>query len=906
MRLAGDGASVGRPSATKVFANYASRRRLLPDFFWDVARLGVLAGWIGVAAALFFAPQFGLRLLWTLIVPSVPALLVFAPGLWRQVCPMAFLNQSPKRLGFSLSRTLPGWLESRAYTVSVLIFIFVISLRQPFFNHVGWATGALLLASLAAALAGGFVFKGRSGWCGTFCPLGPIQRVYGQAPVLVVSQSYCNPCVGCQKNCYDQNPQAAVFDDIYDENPAFAGQRRLFYSILPGLILAYFQLQYDPAAGYPVYLAKLLAAALGSAGAYQVVTSVFSVNPYRSAIVFAAAALIMFYGYAGPLILQTSAWLLHFGTLSPTTITASQYVGSVAALALLVSGLTNERIYQRAWWAARAALTPARRTHWVTVEGLESPVSSGHDETLLKALATAGCGVEGQCGSGLCGSDAVEVLEGAENLSSVSAEEQATLARLGLGPAVRLACCCRVRGAVTVRSAKAAAPETTPAPVRTRLLLRRRGPVPLERMTMAVKPTVQAQPHRLDLGKLVGLRHVLIIGNGAAGETVAEELRRGSSSVAISIVSSEPIAFYNRISIGRIVEGRATPQDLVIRPDGWSGSQKINTQLGVSAESIDRARRQVLLSNGKRIDYDKIVIATGCRPRLPLPRFLSRSNAFVMQTAADASALRAWVEAGLGRRSLVAGGGVLAVETAEQLARAGLETTLICRSRHLMADTIDSESAAVLQRYLERLGVNVLIGVDVFEWRGRDAFRMAYLSNGDRIEADLFVACIGTIPNVEIGRDCGLAIGRGILVDETMATSDPDIYAVGDVAERSDRPSGLWSIATAQGRTAAASLLGAPVDYTPRRAYVKLKSPGMDLRAFGVLKEEPGDEVFVAPPFEAAWWRVVLRDGDIVGAVHAGPPGSANPLWSLVQNEVKSDGYVDILREGNLEALATA
>ena len=165
---------------------------------------------------------------------------------------------------------------------------------------------------------------------------------------------------------------------------------------------------------------------------------------------------------------------------------------------------------------------------------------------------------------------------------------------------------------------------------------------------------------------------------------------------------------------------------------------------------------------------------------------------------------------------------------------------------------------------------------------------------------------MGSEPNVELARACGLKVRRGILVDETMATSDPDIFAVGDVAERPGRPSGLWSTAAAGARTAAAALLGTPVDHVPMLARMKLKSDGIDLRSFGSLRREPGDEVIVAPPFEPTWWRVVIREGAIVGAVNAGPPGSASPLWNLVQSASMTDDHAQALREGNLDALDAA
>src|SRR5439155_26411304 len=142
-----------------------------------------------------------------------------APGLWRNICPLAATNQIPRLFGFSRGLTLPGWLRDNYYMVSVAIFVIVIASRKVIFNQNGPMLGLLLLAILASAFTGGMIFKGKSGWCGSICPLLAVQRMYGQNPFATVRNSHCSTCVGCTKNCYDFNPHVAQLADLNDHDP---------------------------------------------------------------------------------------------------------------------------------------------------------------------------------------------------------------------------------------------------------------------------------------------------------------------------------------------------------------------------------------------------------------------------------------------------------------------------------------------------------------------------------------------------------------------------------------------------------------------------------------------------------------------------------------------------------------
>jgi len=877
--------------AETFFANYTRIPARAPRALWWVLRAAVLLATLALAGVAIVAPALGLTLFWGLAIPLLPALLVVAPGLWRQVCPMATLNQLPRSLGRGRARDLPEGLQRWSFAIAVGLFVGAVALRAPWLNHSGAAVAAAVLAVLVAAFAGGWLFKGRSGWCGTFCPLGPIQRNYGQAPLVLVRNGYCEPCVGCQKNCYDFNPRAAVFSDLHDDDPRHAGQRRLFMGLLPGLLLGYFV---PAAAGVDDALLRtawLLGGAASSAGLYGLGLAFLPLAPYRLSLGFGALAIAVFYFFAAPTIVDTVVALAGGAPAAGGLRDASRATGALLAAALLASGLYAERRWRSVAAARKAA--PAAEPDAAAVGEPKTQFGGGRslkerlgrsaaaevtdratgitfqapaDATLLEAIERAGLKINFGCRAGVCGADAVAVCEGAEHLSPPGDDELATLRRMGLEGRARLACMCSVKGPVLIdRDARSTAP-------------------PAADVTAAAAGPAAAP--RVDKAARAGVQRVVIIGNGIAGMSAAEALRRDSPGVQITVVGNEPHVFYNRMGIGRLVYDSDGMAALQLVPDDWAATHRVELVLKAVAARIDRSHRRVGLAGGRWLPYDKLIIATGARATLPAPDFLAHPNAFVLRTADDAVAIREHVQRTRARRALVVGGGVLGVEAADVLHKLGLRVTLLQRAERLMNAQLDERGAAVLTTYLESIGIQVVTGVTVSRYDGSPELTTAWLAHGPRVRADVFVACLGIQPNVHLAIQAGLPAKAGVLVDPaTLCTADPDIYAVGDCAEPVDGTArGLWPVAAAQATAAVQSIVGEAPVAPQARAMVQLKCDGIDLRSIGELQARPGDMVFEARPDGSAWWRLVQRGGEWAGGVYVGPPGSAKPFVKLVQS----------------------
>ena len=904
-------------AATQFFSNYTKLQTRVPMAVWYAARAAVMALTLALAGLLIFKPELGLKLFWGLAIPLVPALLVIAPGLWRQVCPMATMNQLPRLAGFGRALDLPPALKASAFGIAVAFFVGAVALRVPLLNHSGVLVGVGVLTVLALAFAGGSVFKGRSGWCGTFCPLAPLQRTYGQAPLIVVKNGYCNPCVGCQKSCYDFNPRAAVFSDVYDDDPRHAAQRRLFMALLPGLVLGYFLQGQAPAYGEPWHTLVLLGACCASAGLYMIVVAFVPAtpaSPYRVALLFGALALSAFYGFAGPSAVRTLAGLLDTEA-GPLLLQSSQAMGIVLALLLAASGLHAERRFKATQRSSARAAGEGQRTATAFGGGTALKDRLAHheaaevtdrssgitfqiapDATLLEAIEAAGLKINFGCRAGVCGADAVAVCEGHSQLSPPGDDELATLRRMGLEGRARLACMCTVNGAG-------------------------QGPVLIDRDPHAAHsahsaPAAKVVPihtlPQIDRALNVALRRVVIVGNGVAGMGVAQALRQASPSVKIDIVGNEPQAFYNRMGIGRLIYDSEGMQALKLVADDWAARQDIQVWPNTVAARIDRAARTLVLANqtkdgqseGESLPYDKLVLATGARSTPPDAQFMSHPNAFVLRSADDARALRDYVRRRQAQRALVVGGGVLGVEAADALHKLGLKVTLLQRANRLMNAQLDEQGAAKLAAYLESLGIQVVTQATVTRYEGQPQLQAAWLSHGPRVRADVFVAALGIQANTYLAEQAGLALGdNGIRVDRHMQTSDPDIYAVGDVADLKGTPRGLWPIGAAHAGTAVASLLGEPLPYATPRTVLQLKCEGIDLRSQGDTVAREGDEDFHAREGDEAWWRLVVRSGQLAGGLYVGPPGTAKAFTKLLQQPVDLGPLRADLRAGRLDAL---
>lgn len=882
-----------KSSARPVFPNYTQLPTYLPLNAWHVLRGASLTAAIVVVYWLVVEPARGLFAFWHVAVPLVPAVFLLAPGLWRNVCPLAALNQFPRLAGFDRGLEHTRVVREYSYVIGIAALFALVSLRKVLFNHDGAATAALVVAALVLAFLGGLVFKGKSGWCSSVCPLLPVQRLYGQSPFVTIANAHCRPCVGCTKNCYDFNPAVANLADQYDQDRHYVGYRRFFAAVFPGFLLAFY-LQPDPPAIGTAQMYLGFAGYMGASLALFATLDTFAkVRANALVALFAAAAFNIYYWFAAETLVAAAgqlvqaapgeAWVWGVRTvvLGVTAVWFARALG-VERRFVAHSVATASAPAARLGGGAAAALEREARKETVQVVLKQAP---GADEkrftvrpgqTVLALAEQSGLPIEAGCRMGVCGADPVAVLEGMEHLSRCGDDERATLERLGLAANTRMACCARIGG-----------------PVRISLQPERSAQAPARAAAQRFDPAI---------------RHVVIVGNGIAGVTAAEHVRKLHPQCEIALVGREKFPLYNRMGITRLVYGRSAMQGLYLLPDAWYDEQRIGSWLNTRAERIDLAGRTVALGTGETLPYDRLILATGSASFVPPVAGFGAAGTFVLRDAEDAMRIRAYAQERRARTALVGGGGLLGIEAAYALVRLGLRVTVLERGRWPLQRQIDERAGTLLRDYLSGLGIQVLIESEIERLDAADGrVSGAALRDGRLLACDLVLLCAGIRPNVELARAAGLAVNRGVVVDARLRTSAPDVYCAGDAAEFEGHVYGLWPACVEQGGIAAANAMGEPRAYAGTTPATILKVVGADLSSVGRTEPRASDEVIT---FEDAktrrYAKLVLANGRIAGAIMMGFPNESALVAGALKRGTDVRGKTDALRRGEWRVLDQA
>jgi assimilatory nitrate reductase electron transfer subunit len=366
---------------------------------------------------------------------------------------------------------------------------------------------------------------------------------------------------------------------------------------------------------------------------------------------------------------------------------------------------------------------------------------------------------------------------------------------------------------------------------------------------------------------------VVVIGYGMAGARLVSELRARDPELDVTVIGAEPSRAYNRILLSSVIAGKVAEGDVLLaEPTGRGVAQR----LGVEAVDLDRAARTVSTSDGDTVMYDRLVLATGSRAFLPPVKGLVDDDGALADRVAPFRTLadcRRIVDLAAGARAaLVLGGGLLGLEAARGLAARGLDVTVLHAVGHLMERQLDSGASTVLVGALEALGLRVELGVATVAVEPGPTGVEAVLADGRRLAGDLFVVACGVRPETALAERAGLAVERGILVDDRMRTSDPRVFAVGDCAQHADVVSGLVAPAWEQARIAADVITGVRplARYRPRPPVTRLKAAGIDLAAMGDSTRADGDQVTFVDSLRRTYAKLVVRGDRLVGAILLG------------------------------------
>ena len=325
---------------------------------------------------------------------------------------------------------------------------------------------------------------------------------------------------------------------------------------------------------------------------------------------------------------------------------------------------------------------------------------------------------------------------------------------------------------------------------------------------------------------------LVIVGNGMAAARLVDELAKTAlGRYAIAVIGEEPRLAYNRVLLSSVLAGETASHDIELRPPKWWRDRGVTVKYGCVATEIDVGRREIKIASEESVSFSKLVLATGSVPlRLNVPG-ADLAGVHTFRDSRDVDLLLTL--AAQKKRVVVVGGGLLGLEAAYGLAKAGAPVTLIHLMDRLMERQLDAPAAELLKTLVERKGVKVLLNANTARFHSEARVEGVELADGRRIEADAVIFAAGIRPNVALAKDAGIPVNRGIVVDDCLQTGAPDIFALGECAEHRGICYGLVEPAYEQARVLARHLGGASVAYQGSVVATNLKVSGVSVFSAG-------------------------------------------------------------------------
>jgi len=380
---------------------------------------------------------------------------------------------------------------------------------------------------------------------------------------------------------------------------------------------------------------------------------------------------------------------------------------------------------------------------------------------------------------------------------------------------------------------------------------------------------------------------LVIVGNGMAAARLVDELAKTAlGRYAVAVIGEEPRLAYNRVLLSSVLAGETGSHEIELRPADWWRHRGVTVRYGYRVTEIDVGRRELKIEGEESMEYSKLVLATGSTPlRLNLPG-ADLAGVHTFRDTRDVDLLLTLAAAK--RRVVVVGGGLLGLEAAYGLAKAGAPVTLVHLMDRLMERQLDGPAADLLKTLVERKGIRILLNASTARIHGDGHVEAVELADGSRIEADAVIFAAGIKPNAALAKEAGIAVNRGIVVNDVMQTSSPDIFALGECAEHRGTCYGLVEPAYEQARVLARHLAGRPTAYQGSVVSTNLKVSGVSVFSAGDFMGGEGSESLVLTDRRRGTYKkLVIADGRLTGAVLIGD--TVDALWylELIRNRDK-------------------
>jgi len=397
-------------------------------------------------------------------------------------------------------------------------------------------------------------------------------------------------------------------------------------------------------------------------------------------------------------------------------------------------------------------------------------------------------------------------------------------------------------------------------------------------------------------------RKLVVVGAGMASGRMLEHLFKARpDAYDVTLFGAEPRGNYNRIMLSPVLAGEVTFGDIVIHDAAWYAAHGVTCRFGETVTEIDRVAKTIYSRNGET-PYDKLVIATGSAPFVIPVAGKELQGVLSFRDLDDVNAMLA-VAVRPGMKVVVLGGGLLGLEAAAGLKARGMSVAVLHLMGHLMERQLDPAAGRLLQRALETRGIEVHCNAQTTAILGHKRAEAVLLDDGTIYPADLVVMATGIRPETRIATDAGLNVERGIVVDDQMRTSDPDIFAVGECVEHAGIRYGLVEPLYDMAVVVARTLSDEEAAFRPVQFGTNLKVTGVNVFSAGDFLGAPGTEqIEFSDPGLGSYKKLIIANSCLVGAVLFGDTADGNWYLDLIRSGIPIDRFRDDLVFGRVLA----
>jgi nitrite reductase (NADH) large subunit len=388
------------------------------------------------------------------------------------------------------------------------------------------------------------------------------------------------------------------------------------------------------------------------------------------------------------------------------------------------------------------------------------------------------------------------------------------------------------------------------------------------------------------------VRNYLIIGNGVAGTTAAESIRKQDGVGKITIFSDEDLPFYYRLRLNEFISGDISETQLVAKKATWYEDRNISLKLKTRIVEVKLQEKTAITEDSQRFAFDRLLIATGSHSFVPPIKGSENEGVFALRDIQDARSISAYAKNV--EDVILIGGGLLGLEAGHALMKMGKRIIVVEFFPRLLPRQLDVDGARRLQEVMERMGFSFYLGAKTQEITGDGQVSGILLEGGESLSGGMVIVSAGVRPNMVLAERLALSIDKGIVVDEHLQTSQPDIYAAGDVAEHKGMPYGIWPAAMEQGKIAGINMAGGDMTYDGTIMANTLKVAGVDLASAGNIDAENEFEAMVKTE-GGVYRKIVIKDNHIVGCIMLGETKGFNQITKMMAEKTDISQIGDLL-----------